>query len=439
MSPKINQNTTKILQNLIQFDTTNPPGNEVNCIEYINNLLIDAGVETTILARSPNRPNLLARLKGHGHTSPLLLYGHVDVVTTENQIWKYPPFSGVLAEGYVWGRGALDMKGGVAMMISAILRAKAEEFIPSGDVLLLIVSDEENDCSFGSKYLVENHPEIFKDIRYAIGEFGGFPLYIGSKKFYPIQVLDKQICSMKAVIQSEKGGHGAIPMHDGVMAKLAEFLQSIEKNPLPVHITPVVHRMFKSMASELPFPKSFIVRQLLKPHFTSNILKLLGRSGKTFEPLFRNTINATIIRGGEASNVIPSRIEVYLDGRLLPGYEPQDMIDEIYQIIGDTAEIKLISFSPGPIEPDMGLFDTLGKILCELDADGIPIPLLLPAVTDARFLAQLGIQTYGFLPMNLPKNFNFLDTIHAANERIPEEALSFGTNAIYRLLQHFSG
>ena len=256
MFPITNQNPTKILQNLIQFDTTNPPGNEVNCIEYINGLMVEADIETTILARSPDRPNLIARLKGHGRTPPLLLYGHADVVTTENQIWKYPPFEGVQAEGYIWGRGALDMKGGISMMLSAILRTKAEKFVPPGDVLLLIVCDEENDCSFGSKYLVESHPEIFKDIRYAIGEFGGFALHIGSKKFYPIQVLEKQICSLKAIIQSGTGGHGAIPMRGGVMAKLSKFLQSMEKHYLPVHITPVVRQMFKSIASELPFQQN---------------------------------------------------------------------------------------------------------------------------------------------------------------------------------------
>lgn len=437
MPQVFSHNPTKILQNLIQFDTTNPPGNEAKCIDYISQLLIDAGIETTILARSPDRPNLVARLDGHGHTPPLLLYGHVDVVTTKNQIWKYPPFGGVLAEGCIWGRGALDMKGGVTMMLSAVLQAKREGFVPLGDVILLIVSDEENDCSFGSKFLVETHPEIFEGVRYGIGEFGGFPLYIGPKKFYPIQVLDKQICSLKVIIKSEIGGHGAIPVRGGATAKLAKFLQQIEEHPLPIHITPVVRQMFEVIASNSSFPTNVIFRQLLNPRLTDRILKLLGEPGKVFESLFRNTINATIIQGGDAINVIPNSIEVYLDGRLLPGYEPDDLVAEITQVIGNTAEIEVTSYYPGPIEPDMGLFDTLAEILSRFDPDGIPIPLLLPAVTDARFLAQLGIQSYGFLPMNLPKDFNFINTIHAANERIPVKALDFGTNAIYELLQCF--
>ena len=140
----------KLLQNLIRFNTTNPPGNEKDCIEYINKILIDAGFKTQILAKDPNRPNLITRLTGQERTSPLLLYGHVDVVTTENQEWKYPPFEAKIAEGYLWGRGALDMKGEVAMMISALLRAKAENMTPPGDIVMAIVSDEEQ----GGQYAV---------------------------------------------------------------------------------------------------------------------------------------------------------------------------------------------------------------------------------------------------------------------------------------------
>lgn len=151
----IYQRPQELLQRLIQFDTTNPPGNEAECISYINRLLTDAGIETTILARTRERPNLIARLHGQGNSSPLLLYGHVDVVTTENQKWQHPPFEGKVVDGFVWGRGALDMKGGVAMMLAAVIRAKTEGLRLPGDVVLAIVSDEETGGTFGSKYLVE--------------------------------------------------------------------------------------------------------------------------------------------------------------------------------------------------------------------------------------------------------------------------------------------
>ncbi|MDH5636636.1 MAG: M20/M25/M40 family metallo-hydrolase, partial [Candidatus Bathyarchaeota archaeon] len=175
----IYERPAELLQNLIRFDTTNPPGSEAECVAYINRLLTDAGFKTTLLAKDANRPNLIARLKGQGTAAPFLLYGHVDVVTTANQKWTHPPFEGKVEDGYIWGRGALDMKGGVAMMLAAFLRAKAENLNPAGDVVLAILSDEEGGGEYGAKYLVDNQAKQFEGIRYAIGEFGGFSTHFG--------------------------------------------------------------------------------------------------------------------------------------------------------------------------------------------------------------------------------------------------------------------
>jgi len=151
----------------------------------------------------------------------------------------------------------------------------------------------------------------------------------------------------------------------------------------------------------------------------------------------KGEVNATIVSGGEQINVIPSEIVLKLDGRLLPGYRPEDLVAELRQIIGEQVELEVIRHDPGPGGPDMGLFETLASILLEADPSGIPLPLLLSAVSDARFFSRLGIQTYGFLPMNLPENFNFFQTIHGADERIPVEALDFGTNAICKVLERY--
>jgi acetylornithine deacetylase/succinyl-diaminopimelate desuccinylase-like protein len=434
----IYQRPSELLQRLIRFDTTNPPGNEAECISFINGLLTKAGIETTILARMPERPNLIARLRGQGNISPLLLYGHVDVVTTVNQKWQNPPFEGKLVDDFVWGRGALDMKGGIAMMLASFLRAKAEGLNLPGDVVLVIVSDEETGGDFGSKYLVENHSDLFEGIRYAIGEFGGFTLYIGKRRFYPIMVGEKQKCWMRATIRGP-GGHGSIPVRGGAMARLSRLLQKLDKNRLPVHITRVASLTFKTVALSLGGLKGLIVGQLTNPLLTNSLLNLLGERGRLFDPLLHNTVSATILHGSEQINVIPSEISVELDGRLLPGYHPDDMIAELHQLIGSDIELEVIRFDPGPVEPDMGLFDTLADILRKADPDGIPIPLLLSGATDGRFFSRLGIQTYGFLPMPLPENLNFSQTIHGANERIPVEALDFGASAIYELLQRYKG
>jgi acetylornithine deacetylase/succinyl-diaminopimelate desuccinylase-like protein len=435
-SRPIFQRPVELLQNLIRFDTTNPPGNEAECVAYVNGLLKEAGFETTLLAKTPNRPNLIARLKGQGSAPPLLLYGHVDVVTTLGQAWTHPPFEAKIIDGCVWGRGALDMKGGGAMMLAAFLRAKAEGLSTSGDVVLAILSDEEGGGDYGAKYLVENHPEQFKDIRYALGEFGGSRFYFGRKKLYPIMVAEKQICWMQAHVRGP-GGHGAFPMRGGAMAKLARVLQQLDRRRLPVHITPAARQMIEGMASSLSFPQNLLLRQLLNPRLNDLILRLLGAKGQGLQPLFRNTVNATIVRGGDKINVIPSEIALELDGRLLPGFRPDDMIAELRRLIGDDVELEVLRHDSGPAEPDMGFFDTLAGILREVDPGALPVPMFIPGVTDGRFFSQLGIQTYGFTPMNLPRGLELLQKAHAADECIPVEALDFGANAIYKALQRY--
>jgi acetylornithine deacetylase/succinyl-diaminopimelate desuccinylase-like protein len=432
----IYQRPAELLRQLIRFDTTNPPGNEAECVAYINRLLTGAGFETTILALDPNRPNLIARLAGQGNAPPLMLYGHVDVVTTASQNWTHPPFEGKLMDGYVWGRGALDMKGSVAMMLSAFLRARAEGLAPAGDVVLAVLSDEEAGGDYGAKYLVENHADHFEGIRYALGEFGGFTFHIGRKRLYPIQVAEKQVCWMKATVRGP-GGHGSLPMRGGAMAGLARLLQKLDRGRLPAHITPAARQMIESVTSALSFPSNLVMRLLLNERLTDHVLRLAGTRGQLFEPLLHNTVNATVVQGGVQVNVIPSEIVLLMDGRLLPGFGPDEFTAELRQIIGGDVELEVIRYDPSLAEPDMGLFNTLADILRDEDPGGIPVPMLLTAVTDGRHFARLGIQSYGFTPMNLPAGFNFPEIIHAADERIPVEALEFGANAIYKTLQRF--
>jgi acetylornithine deacetylase/succinyl-diaminopimelate desuccinylase-like protein len=430
----IYQKPVELLQKLIQFDTTNPPGNESECITFINDLLTTAGIETKILAKTPERLNLIARLPGQGNAAPLLLYGHVDVVTTEKQQWQHPPFAGKQVDNYVWGRGALDMKGGIAMFMAAVLRAKTENMKPAGDIVLTILSDEEMGGDFGAKFLVEEHPEEFADIHYAFGEFGGFTLTIGKRRFYPIQVAEKQICWLRVTLRGP-GGHGSLPVRGGAMASLSRFLHRIDSRRLPVHITPTARLFFDAVAAALGGISGLMIGQLLNPRLTDGVLNLLGERGRLFGPILHNTVSPTILRGSDKINVIPSEVTVELDGRLLPGFGPDDLVNEVQTIVGEDAEFELIRYDPGPAEPNMGLFDLLADILKEADPSGTPVPLLLSGVTDARFFSRLGIQTYGFTPMLLPEGFNFTQTIHAADERIPVDALEFGVNAIYRALQ----
>ena len=426
----------EMLQRLIRFDTTNPPGNERECVAYISNLLTEAGCDFTVVGSSPDRPNLIARLKGQGTAPPLLLYGHVDVVTTADQTWQHPPFEGRLVDGYVWGRGALDMKSGIVMMLSAFLKAKTEGVHLPGDVILALVSDEESGGDAGAKYLVENQAELFQGVRYAIGEFGGFSYEIGRQRFYPIMVAEKQICHLRATLRGP-GGHGSMPHRDGAVGRMASFLRRLEQRRLPVHVTPVTRSMVETISSKLAWPQGMVFRQLLKPQMTNTVLGMMGDKGASFEPLLRNTANPTVIRAGEQINVAPSKVEVDLDGRLLPGYSPEDLISELVAISGGELELEVIRHDPGPSEPDMALFETLKDILRSVDSDGEPVPILLPGATDARFFSRLGIQTYGYLPMRLPPDLEFSRLIHGPDERIPVDAITFGTEAIFQLMHRF--
>ena len=430
-------NPVELARKLIRFDTTNPPGNEIDCIAYLDSLLTDAGFKTTILSKSAERPNLISRLKGSGQAPPLMLYGHVDVVPATDQLWEHPPFKGIIEDGYLWGRGALDMKSGIAMMLSAVLRAKHENYVPNGDIILLILSDEEAGSNYGARYMVDQHPDVFTDIRYAIGEFGGYTAHIGGKKFYPIQISEKQICWLKAIVKGP-AGHGARPLHGGAMAKTGELLRTLDQRRLPVHVTPVTRKMMSIFARHLPFPKGIVFRLLLNPLFTDFILDRLGDLSQYIDPLLHNTVNATIIRGGEKGNVIPDRVTVQFDGRLLPGFTPEQMMDELRQIIGREIELEVIRYEPYQKELDTGLFPILADILQDADPGAIAMPLLVPAITDGRIFARLGIQSYGFTPMKLPPGFNFFKTIHGANERIPVEAIDFGANALFELLKRYA-
>lgn len=419
----------EMLKRLIQFNTTNPPGNEAACIQYIQSLLTEAGIESQLYEQVAGRPNLIARLKGRGNAAPLLLYGHVDVVTTANQQWTHPPFEAVEVDGYIWGRGALDMKGGVAMLVSAFIRAKIEDVALHGDVILCILSDEEAGGIAGARYMVEEHRDLFADVKYAIGEFGGFTLAMGGKRFYPIMIAEKQVCWMRAEIVGP-AGHGSVPIRGGAMARLGKLLTTLDKKRLPVHITPAVKLSLETLARELSGAPGLMIKQLLNPMMTNTILKLMGERGRTFDPMLHNTVSPTILQASDKVNVIPAQVTLQLDGRLLPGFTPDDMIRELKAVIGEDVQLDVVMHDPYPAAPNMGMFDTLADILRKADPQGIPLPLVLPGVTDGRFFARLGIQTYGYLPTPLPEDFNFTATIHAADERIPIEALEFGTRAI---------
>lgn len=428
----------ELLQHLIRFDTTNPPGNEIACVNYIAELCHSLDIETTIVSRDENRPNLIARIKGNGDAAPFMMYGHVDVVSTANQDWEHPPFGGDLIDGWIWGRGALDMKGGVAMMTAAFLKAKAEHLDLPGDVILCILSDEEAGGDYGARYLVENHADLFEGVQYAIGEFGGFPMFFGGKKFFAIQTAEKKVCWTKAIFRGP-AGHGSMPnlSEDNATYKLSKALEALNTKRLPVHISPPARNMINAIADGLDGQMGDMLRLLLDPEHTDTLLDGMGEMGRRIDALLHNTASPNILRGGDKVNVIPGQVEMEIDIRLVPGSSPEEVFQELRDLFGVAVELEAIRTDVGADYLDMGLYDTLAEILLEGQDDAQVFPLLLSGGTDGRHFAHLNIQTYGFLPMDLPEEFNFQRTVHAANERIPADALAFGTDKIVQVLQRF--
>jgi acetylornithine deacetylase/succinyl-diaminopimelate desuccinylase-like protein len=323
------------------------------------------------------------------------------------------------------------------MMLHAVLRARAAGHTPAGDLVLAVLADEEDGGGLGARHLVTERPELLDGIRYAIGEFGGFTQEVAGRRFYPIQVSEKQVCGVRATFRGP-AGHGSMPVRGGAVAKMADFLRAIDRKRLPVHVTPIVTRMVEGFADGLPRPMAVLLQRLLDPRTTDAVLRLLGERGRLFDPLLHNTVSPTIVSGGVARNVIPGEVSVELDGRLVPGQTPDGLLGELRRLAPDDGvEFEVVRTEPGPPDPDFGLFDLLAGILREADPEGTPVPLLLPAITDARHFGRLGIQGYGFTPLQLPADFRFTETVHAADERVPADAVAWGADRMFRVLERY--
>lgn len=440
VDPDLGNSPVELLQHLIRFDTTNPPGNEKDCIGWITELLSSAGYETKLYSSDQDRPNLVARLEGEGSAPPLLFYGHADVVPANEDEWDYPPFEATQADGFIWGRGTLDMKGPLAMMLSAAIQAAQNDLHLGGDLVVAIFADEEAGGDEGASFMVNSHPEALEDVRYAIGEFGGFSLSIRGQRFYPIQVAEKTVCWIELTFNGP-AGHGSLPQQRTAVADMARTVAVLSESRLPVHITPTVEEMISTIAAKLPGSSGEDFRRLLEPEHADDSLSRLDEFQAMFDALLHNTANPTIVNSGEKENVVPSEATVTVDCRLLPGFTSDDLQRELLGIIPDdvNVDISTIRYDAHVIDGDidMGLFPLLSDTLQNNDPDGEPFPFVSFGATDAKHLANIGIQSYGFTPMMLPPDLDFLETLHAPNERIPVTAVEFGADCMREVLSRY--
>ncbi len=436
-SPLIEE-TVRHLQALIRLETVNPPGNEILAAEYLADVLRGEGYDPVVLESAPGRGNMVVRYAGNGELPPLLLLGHTDVVPAEPEHWQHPPFGGDIAEGCVWGRGAVDMKGAVAMELAVMLALARSEAPLRRDVIFAATADEEAGGHFGIGWLVDHHPDLVR-AEYALTEFGGFSLDLDGHRVYPCQTAEKGTCQVRLRAHG-RPGHGSVPHRDNAIVHLAEAICKLRTGQLGMHVTPTARAFIEGMAEVVGGSRGLLLRQLLRTSTHDLALAALPDEGMRamLAAVLHNTASPTMLSAGSKINVIPSQAEASLDGRLLPGQTAQDFVAELRQLVGPDVEIDVVKEVPALEMPrDTPLWETLRHVLQAHDPEGTMIPFLLTGGTDAKHLARLGITTYGFTPLRFPSGFDLFSLAHSHDERLPIEALAWGLPVLIDVVHSF--
>lgn len=435
--PTVLDESLELFRALLRFDTTNPPGNEMQAAQWLHALFEREGIESQVLESAPDRGNVVARLRGDGTGGePILLSAHLDVVPADADRWTHPPFAAEIHDGFLWGRGAIDMKNMAAMEITAMLLLHRSGAKLTRDLIFAGVADEEAGCEFGSLFLARNHPELIRG-EYAISEIGGFTQHVAGRRFYPVQVAEKGICWL--TIRAEgTSGHGSLPAADNPIAKIARAAELLDSVRLPHHRTSVVDRFVRTLADHSPFPNSVILRSLLSPSLSGVVLDRIFPEkslAATFDAALHNTANPTIVSGGFKVNQVPNVAELQVDGRLLPGQTGADIVREIRAVIGDDYEIRIDKEMPA-VETDAE--DPIGGLIKEIlerhDPGAVVVPTMIPGFTDAKAYDELGMKCWGFSPVKLPEGLNFAEMFHGVDERIPVDGYKFGVKALFELV-----
>lgn len=441
------QTCVSLLQDLIRQPTVNrgtaqsDDGHEHLCARLLADFARDRRLEPKIFAKVQNRENVVVRAKGNGKKPPLLLNAHIDVVEADESRWQRPPFSGDIHDGYVWGRGAIDMKHMAAMSACVVARLVDEGVELDRDVIFAAVADEEAGCALGSTYLVDEHADEVR-AEYMIGEVGAFSLNLLGKVFYPIQVAEKGVVWTRATYRGSPG-HGSMPDPDGAVIRLAEAIAKLGKKRLPMHPHPVVERFVEGLAKALPFPQKQALGRLTTPQIAGLILDYLVKDPdqrRSFGAMLANTASPTVVRAGNKVNVIPGRASVEIDGRTIPGQSELAFLAELREVLGPDAEIEVMHSLPA-VETDATtpLYGHLEAMLRKHDPLGEPLPYMVVGFTDAKAYSRLGTHCYGFTPLKFDPTLgvSFQKMYHGHDERVPVEGLRWGFDVLYDTVRSF--
>ncbi len=438
----------ELLRDLIRIPTVNRgtgeagDANERPAAELLAEMMREAGLEPKLLEKKKDRTNMVVRVRGDGSKPPLLLNAHLDVVEADAGAWKHDPFAAEIHDGYVWGRGAIDMKHMAAMsarVMALLARDVKEGKKLSRDVIFAAVADEEAGCALGSIFLADDHPSEVR-AEYMLGEIGAFSLHLFGRTFYPIQVAEKGVCWVRATYTGEPG-HGSMPNPDSAVVRLARAVERIGSKRLPMHPTAVVKSFLDMVARELPAPQRQVLGRLSTPQVAALILDYLVRDPgqrRSFGAMLSNTASPTVMRAGSKVNVIPGRASIDIDGRTLPGQSESAFLAELRDALGGDPQIEVLRSLPAvEASPETALYEHLAGTLRRHDPTGHPVPYLIPGFTDAKAYARLGTLCYGFSPVKFDPTHevNFTRMYHGHDERVPVEGLKWGLRVLYEAVR----
>jgi len=425
---------TGLCQDLLRIDTTNTgdPRTTVGervAAEYVAEKLTEAGVEVVLHESAPTRANLVARIPGADRSrGALLVHGHLDVVPADAAEWSVPPFSGEEKDGYLWGRGAIDMKDFDAMMLAVVRGWQRTGVVPPRDIVLCFTADEEAGMEYGSQWLVREHPDLFEGCTEAIGEVGGFSYTVNDDlRLYLVETAEKGLDWLRLHARG-RPGHGSFVHDDNAVTTLAEAVAAVGRHRFPTVITPTVAQFLEAVSDALGIE--------FDPAEPELAIAKLGPIANLIGATVRNTANPTRLEAGYKDNVIPGRASATIDCRTLPGHA-EAFLEQLREVIGPDIEIEHISQQAAvATDFDGPLVEQMAAALRAEDPGARAVPYMLSGGTDAKAFTRLGIRCFGFAPLKLPADLNFSALFHGIDERVPVEGLRFGVRVLDRLLRN---
>ena len=436
----------ELVSALIRFDTSNTgelatTKGEAECAHWVADRLREVGYDPEYLeSGAPGRGNVFVRLPGRPQNpgdpdrGALLIHGHLDVVPAEAADWSVHPFSGAVSDGYVWGRGAVDMKDMCGMMLAVARHFKRAGIVPPRDLLFAFVADEEAGGEYGAHWLVEHRPDLFAGVSEAIGEVGGFSITVprrdgGERRLYLIETAEKGLLWMRLTARG-RAGHGSFVHDDNAVTAIAEAVAKLGRHQFPLILSDSVAEFLAAISAETGY-----TFDIDSPDLDGAIAKL-GPIARLVGATLRDTANPTMLKAGYKANVIPAAAEAVVDCRVLPGRQAA-FEREVDELIGpDVAREWISELSSYETTFDGDLVDAMNAALLAQDPDARIVPYMLSGGTDAKAFAKLGIRCFGFAPLRLPPELDFAALFHGVDERVPVDALRFGARVLETFLKN---